>query len=115
MNSKYRRFDMTRAPRRTSWYLWPLTVLLSMPAVIKHRAKLTKTGIKGIRPPYILLCNHNAFIDFKVATRAIFPYRANYVVAIDGFIGRQWLMRHATPSAAPRLCFPNLSASSASF
>ena len=93
MNSKYRRFDMAKEPRRTSWYLWPLTILLSMPAVIKHRAKLKKTGMEGIKPPYILLCNHNSFIDFKVATKAIFPHRANYVVAIDGFIGRQWLMR----------------------
>jgi len=46
-----------------------------------------------IKPPYFLLCNHNAFLDFKVMTRAIFPHRANYVVAIDGFIGRGWLLR----------------------
>lgn len=49
--------------------------------------------MEGVKPPYILLCNHNAFFDFKVATAAIFPARANYVVAIDGFIGREWLMR----------------------
>jgi len=32
-------------------------------------------------------------MDFKVMTKAIFPSRANYVVAIDGFIGRGWLLR----------------------
>jgi len=32
-------------------------------------------------------------MDFKIMTRAIFPKRANYVVAIDGFIGRGWLLR----------------------
>jgi len=32
-------------------------------------------------------------MDFKVMTKAIFPKRANYVVAIDGFIGRGWLLR----------------------
>ena len=47
----------------------------------------------NIKPPYFLLCNHNAFMDFKVMTKAIFPARANYVVAIDGFIGRGWLLR----------------------
>ena len=26
-------------------------------------------------------------------TAAIFPYRANYVVALDGFISREWIMR----------------------
>ena len=40
-----------------------------------------------------MLCNHNAFMDFKVATRTIYPHRANYVVAIDGFIGREELLR----------------------
>lgn len=47
----------------------------------------------GIKPPYVLLCNHNAFMDFKVATKAIFPHSANYVVAIDGFLKREWLLR----------------------
>ena len=46
-----------------------------------------------IKPPYFLLCNHNAFMDFKIMTKAVFPHRANYVVAIDGFIGRGWLLR----------------------
>ena len=32
-------------------------------------------------------------MDFKVATKAIFPHRANYVVAIDGFWKREWLLR----------------------
>ncbi len=35
-----------------------------------------------------------AFIDFKVTTAAIFPRRANYIVAIDGFIKREWLLRN---------------------
>ena len=45
------------------------------------------------RSPYLLLCNHNAFYDFFVATAATFPHQAFYVVAIDGFIGLEWLMR----------------------
>ena len=49
--------------------------------------------MKGLKPPYLLLCTHHAFIDFMVTTAAIFPHRANYVVAIDGFIGREWLLR----------------------
>lgn len=93
MNASYKRFDMNKPPVRTRWYLWPITLLLSFPSVIKHKAKLKKIGMEGINPPYVLLCNHNSFLDFKVATRAIFPRRANYVVAIDGFIGRKWLLQ----------------------
>ena len=89
----FERFDMKAPPVRTKWYLRPLTWLLSMPDVLKHGNKLTKTGTEGIKPPFVLLCNHNAFMDFKVATKAIFPWRANYVVAIDGYIGREKLLR----------------------
>ena len=48
----------------------------------------------GLKPPYLLLCTHHAFIDFKVQTRAIFPHPATYVVALDGFIGKEWLLRN---------------------
>ena len=51
--------------------------------------------MEGIKPPFLMLCNHNAFMDFKVAVKATFPHRENYVVAIDGFIGREWLLRTA--------------------
>ena len=87
------RFDMKAPPVRTKWYLRPLTLALSLPDVWKHRAKITRVGTQGLKPPYVMLCNHNAFLDFKVATRTIWPQRANYVVAIDGFIGREWLLR----------------------
>ena len=88
------RFDMALPPVRTKWYLRPLTYLLSAPDVILHRTKIRRTGVEGLKPPYIILCNHNAFLDFKVLTKAIFPQRANYVVAIDGFIGREKLLRN---------------------
>ena len=94
MKKDFQRFDMKKAPVPTKQYLQPLEWILSFPATIRHRTVIRKNGTKGLKPPYLLLCNHNAFMDFKVATRAIFPYRANYVVAIDGFIGREKLLRN---------------------
>ena len=93
MKQPFTRFDMKRPPVRTRNYLRPVTWLLSVPDVLRHRTVIKKTGMDGLKPPYVLLCNHNAFLDFKVATVATFPHRANYVVAIDGFIGREWLLR----------------------
>ena len=93
MKQQPARFDMKRPPERTAWYLRPQTWLLSVPDVWKHRSRIEKIGVKDLKPPYVLLCNHNAFLDFKVATAAIYPQRANYVVAIDGFIGREELLR----------------------
>ena len=91
---EFERFDMKRPPVRTKWYLRPLTYILSAPDNLLHQNHLTKIGCEGLKPPYLLLCNHNAFMDFKVATKAMFPHRANYVVAIDGFIGREGLLRN---------------------
>ena len=95
MNDHFVRFDMLKPPMRQKWYLLPVVWLMSYPGIWKHRVKITKVNAEDLRPPYVLLCNHNAFLDFKVATAAIFPHRANFVVAIDGFVGREGLLRMA--------------------
>lgn len=91
-----KRFNTGAEPIRTRTILKPLMWLLSKPETTRHKQIINKDPrLEGIKPPYLLLCNHNAFYDFKVATMAIFPQRANYVVAIDGFVGipgRKWLM-----------------------
>ncbi len=84
---------MKRVPTRQLQILRPVTWLLSYPVVWLRRLKVNRTRMEGLKPPYLLLCTHHAFIDFMVTTAAIFPHRANYVVAIDGFIGREWLLR----------------------
>ena len=88
------RFDMNEMPRKPKWFLKPIAWLLSYPETFKHHVKIHKHGVKGLKPPYIMLCNHNCFFDFKVATRAIFPHIANNIVAIDGFINREELLRN---------------------
>jgi len=93
MMDQIKRFDFDRKPEKEKFFLTPLAYLLSFPDVWKRKLKINKVHMKGLKPPYLLLCTHHAFIDFKVTTAAIFPYRANYIVAIDGFIGREWLLR----------------------
>lgn len=87
------RFDMIKKPKKQPWYLIILTWLISFPTVWSKRLKINKVNMKGLKPPYILLCTHHAFVDFSVTTATIFPHRANYVVAIDGFIKREGLLR----------------------
>ncbi len=87
------RFDMLKKPKKAPWYLQVLAWILSFPETFAVKAKIEKINMKGLKGPYILLVNHNSFLDFKVATRAVFPRSSNYVVAIDGFINREWLLR----------------------
>lgn len=99
MKDPFVRFDMLAYPKRQK--LRAIAWAISFPDVWSHQSKITKIDMEGIRPPYVLLCNHNAFLDFKVATVAVFPHRTNSVVAIDGFTtptkngfsSREWLMR----------------------
>ena len=91
MLENVKRFDMDRAPMRQA--LRPLMWAASFPSLLSHRFRLEKIDMDGVKPPYLLLCNHNAFMDMKAAVRATFPHRTNFVVAIDGFIGREWLLR----------------------
>lgn len=94
MQDDIKRFSCAAKPVHTKWYLHPLTYLLSAPDLIRHKCEIKKIGAENLKPPYLLLCNHNAFLDFKVATKATWPASANYVVAIDGFIGREKLLRN---------------------
>jgi hypothetical protein len=83
--NQIKRFDFDMKPKKERIFLTPLAFLLSFPAVWKRHLKVNKVDMEGLKPPYILLCTHHAFQDFKVTTAAIFPHRANYIVAIDGF------------------------------
>lgn len=91
--AQMKRFDLVTPPRKQALYLTPLAWILSLPDLLKYGAKITKVNMKGLKPPYILLATHNGFFDFKMATKAIFPHRANYIVAVDGFINREGIMR----------------------
>lgn len=88
-----KKFDMAKKPIKQRSFLTPVAWLLSFPETLRRRLKITKVNMDGLKPPYLFVSNHMAFVDFKVATRAIFPHKANYVVAIDGFLKGEWLLR----------------------
>ena len=52
--------------------------------------------MKGLKPPYLVLGTHHAFMDFYVTPLALFPHRANYVSELEGFEAYgEWLYRQA--------------------
>ena len=75
MLDNVKRFDMAEKPRRQQ--LRPLIWALCFPSLRTHGQKLEKVNMDGIKPPYFLLCNHNAFMNFKFAAKATFPHREN--------------------------------------
>jgi ssDNA-binding Zn-finger/Zn-ribbon topoisomerase 1 len=93
------RFDMKMMPKKPKWYLQIVAWFLSFPETFAVKSNIIKHDMDKVQGPHIMLCNHNSFVDFKVATRAIFPKRSTYIVAVDGFINRENLMRNVG-------CFP---------
>ena len=54
-----KRFDMQRPPLRQ--HLLPIAWVLAAATLIPHKNKLKKMDMEGVKPPYLLLCNHRLF------------------------------------------------------
>lgn len=87
-------FDLVSMPKKPRWALQLLAWTLALPETFAVKPNIKKVNMKDLNEPFVMLCNHNSFLDFKIATRAVFPRRSNYIVAVDGFISRESLMRN---------------------
>ena len=87
------RFDMSRPPIKQQMHLMPLVWAGSYVMKWIHLGRLKKVGMKGVKPPYLLLLNHNAFYDFYIMSAAISPHRGYFPAAVDDYIGRENLLR----------------------
>lgn len=77
-----------RQPMFFTWLIW----LLSKMMLINKKHKVEKINMEGLKPPYILLSNHMAFIDFELVALGTHPKKVNNVVNIDGYYKRPWFM-----------------------
>lgn len=77
-----------RQPRFFTWLIYVLSKML----LIGKDYKIEKINMEGLKPPYLILSNHQHFIDFELAGVATYPHRVNNVVNIDGYYMRGWLM-----------------------
>ena len=85
-------YSTAKYPIRQPWALTLLIWILCKFALIGKKYKLEKINMEGLKPPYILLSNHQYFIDFMIGAMGTFPHRVNNVVSIDGYYRRPWLM-----------------------
>lgn len=75
---KMERLDMNRKVKKASALLYPLMVVVSWFTLRKLRYKLEKKV--RVKPPYVVLATHAAFIDFEVAVMATFPHRPSWMI-----------------------------------
>ncbi|MBE6775057.1 MAG: 1-acyl-sn-glycerol-3-phosphate acyltransferase [Ruminococcaceae bacterium] len=78
-----------QAPFLMKTLAWPIA---NARKLISH-SHITKINMDGLKAPFILVCNHNAFYDFYIMVAATKPFTGVYPAAVDDFIGREWFLR----------------------
>lgn len=78
-------FDRSKIPPKQNLLAMPFIWGLSWFITRKSKLRINKVKMKGLKPPYIVLGTHHAFMDFLVTPLALFPHRANYVSELEGF------------------------------
>ena len=88
-----KRYDVGKKPIRQPFYLTWLIWFLSKFMLMGKKYKIEKINMEGLKPPYLILSNHMAFIDFELTAVGTYPHRVNSVVNFDGYYQRAWLLR----------------------
>lgn len=85
-----------KKPAYPSFFFRTLIRTVSIPDLIATKFKYKTVGMErlGKKEPCLILMNHSSFIDLKIANRILYPRKYNIVCTGDGFIGKNWLMRH---------------------
>lgn len=68
-----KRIDTKRAPNKPRPYLMPIEWGGALPMTMSAKAKINKINTEGLKPPYLILCNHASFIDFPIVVRGDIP------------------------------------------
>lgn len=78
-------FDRFRVPPKQNLFMMPLIWLYCWMCTRSGKLKIKKTRMEGLKPPFLVLGSHHAWMDFYVTPLALFPYRANYISELEGF------------------------------
>ena len=83
-------------PIKPNMFFRTLMRLVSVPDLLSTHFKLERKGMERLEKgqPALVLMNHSSFIDLEIVARVMYPRPFNIVATTDGFIGKNWLMRH---------------------
>ncbi|MBQ5649031.1 MAG: 1-acyl-sn-glycerol-3-phosphate acyltransferase, partial [Clostridia bacterium] len=87
-----KKYKTAKYPIRQPIYLTYLITVLSKIMLFGKKYKVEKINMEGLKPPYMILSNHQYFVDFELTALGTHPHRVNNVVNIDGYYRRPWLL-----------------------
>ena len=87
-------FDMAEKPSKQYFFLMPLIWAAAKLSYMKCGMKIDRSGIKGVKGPFLIIATHQGPADYSAAPLATFPHRAMYVSDMEGFLYYgKWLYR----------------------
>ena len=87
-------FDMAEKPSKQYFFLVPLIWAAAKLSYMKCGMKIDRSGIKGVKGPFLIIATHQGPADYSAAPLAAFPHRAMYVSDMEGFLYYgKWLYR----------------------
>ncbi|MCM1054045.1 MAG: 1-acyl-sn-glycerol-3-phosphate acyltransferase [Bacteroides sp.] len=78
-------FDMKKRPCRQSPLLLPIVWGASFLLTRRFGLKIKRTGMDGLKPPFLVISTHQGFTDYYIAPLSVFPHRASYISDMEGF------------------------------
>lgn len=84
-----------REPKKPAFFFRWLLKTLSAGELKAVRFTHTEEGMEKLKKdePALVLMNHSSFIDLKIASTLLYPRAFNIVTTMDGFVGKDGLMR----------------------
>ncbi len=87
-----RHYDTTRPPLKQRKVFTAILRALCGLSMMGQDYTIEKINMEGVKPPYILLCNHMYFVDFHLCSIATWPHSVNNIATIDGYYRRPFIM-----------------------
>lgn len=85
-------YNVAKKPMHQNKFWTGLIWLLSKMMLTGKQYKVEKINMDGLKPPYMMLSNHMAFIDFELAAMGTWPHSVSNIVNIDGYVIKWFLM-----------------------
>ncbi len=85
-----------KKPIKPNMFFRTLMRTVSIPGLHNVHFKSERIGMErlGKHEAALVLMNHSSFIDLEIVAKVMYPRPFNIVATTDGFIGKNWLMRH---------------------
>ena len=85
-----------KSPMKQSAFLRFLLGFLSFFWMLLQGFQCTRIGMEKLKrgEPCLILMNHSSFIDLGMVARLFWDRPYQIVCTLDGFVGKNWLMRH---------------------